>query len=149
MLNCMIHKSSYCKCSIARCQVRPFLLFIIRTHPLQMKKYPLQYASTDKNKKSHSSKARKVKRVSKVKYARTCICHEIICWRIFFSVFPLCKIALKYHHFYKQVHSLIVSAENLNKITFLRRQLSTLYGIYELLHVTISFFPKTRVRFWW
>ena len=30
-----------------------FLLFMIRTHPLQMKEYPLQYASTDRNKKSH------------------------------------------------------------------------------------------------
>ena len=46
-------KSGYCKCSIAWCQVRPFLLFVIRTHPLQRKEYRLQYASTDKNKKSH------------------------------------------------------------------------------------------------
>ena len=35
--------------------MRPFLLFLIRTHPLQRKEYPLQYASTDKNKKSHYS----------------------------------------------------------------------------------------------
>ena len=31
--------------------MRPFLLFMIRTHPLQMKEYLLQYASTDKKKK--------------------------------------------------------------------------------------------------
>ena len=30
-----------------------FLLFMIWTHPLQMREYPLQYASTDKNKKPH------------------------------------------------------------------------------------------------
>ena len=28
-LNFMVHKSSYCKCSLARCQVRTFLLFTI------------------------------------------------------------------------------------------------------------------------
>ena len=52
-LNLIVHKSSYCKCSSASCQARTFLLFAIWTHPLQMREYPLQYASTDKNKKSH------------------------------------------------------------------------------------------------
>ena len=52
-LNLIVHKSSYCKCSLASCQARTFLLFAIWTHPLQMREYPLQYASTDKNKKSH------------------------------------------------------------------------------------------------
>ena len=52
-LNLIVHKSSYCKYSLAWCQVRTFLLFTIWTHPLQMREYPLQYASTDKNKKSH------------------------------------------------------------------------------------------------
>ena len=35
-----------------------FLLFMIWTHPLQMREYPLQYASTDKSKKSHYSKVK-------------------------------------------------------------------------------------------
>ena len=52
-LNLVVHKSSYCKCSLAWCQARTFLLLTIWTHPLQMREYPLQYASTDKNKKSH------------------------------------------------------------------------------------------------
>ena len=52
-LNLIVHKSSYCKCSLAWCQARTFLLFTIWTNPLQMREYPLQYASTDKNKKSH------------------------------------------------------------------------------------------------
>ena len=52
-LNVIVHKSSYCKCSLAWCQARTFLLVTIWTHPLQMREYPLQYASTDKNKKSH------------------------------------------------------------------------------------------------
>ena len=52
-LNPIVHKSSYCKCSLAWCQARTFLLFTTWTHPLQMREYPLQYASTDKNKKSH------------------------------------------------------------------------------------------------
>ena len=52
-LNLKVHKSSYCKCSLAWCQARTFLLFTIWTHPVQMREYPLQYASTDKNKKSH------------------------------------------------------------------------------------------------
>ena len=52
-LNLIVHKSSYCKCSLAWCQVRTFLLFAIWTHPLQMKEYPLQYEGTDKNTKSH------------------------------------------------------------------------------------------------
>ena len=52
-LNLIVHKSSYCKCSLAWCQARTILLFTIWTHPLQMREYPLQYASTDKNKKSH------------------------------------------------------------------------------------------------
>ena len=52
-LNLIVHKSGYCKCSLAWCQARTFLLFTIWTHPLQMREYPLQYASTDKNKKSH------------------------------------------------------------------------------------------------
>ena len=52
-LNLIVHKPSYCKCSLAWCQVRTFLLFTIWTHPLQMREYPLKYASTDKNKKSH------------------------------------------------------------------------------------------------
>ena len=52
-LNLIVHKPSYCKCSLAWCQARTFLLFTIWTHPLQMREYPLQYASTDKNKKSH------------------------------------------------------------------------------------------------
>ena len=55
-LNFMVHKSSYCKCSLAWCQVRPFLLFTILTHPLQMKDYPLRYAGTDRIKKSHYNK---------------------------------------------------------------------------------------------
>ena len=29
------------------------VLFMLSTHPLQMKEYPLQYASTDRTKKSH------------------------------------------------------------------------------------------------
>ena len=52
-LNLIVHKSSNCKCSLAWCQARTFLSFTIWTHPLQMREYPLQYASTDKNKKSH------------------------------------------------------------------------------------------------
>ena len=52
-LNFMVHKSSYCKCSLAWCQVRTFLLFTIWTHPLQMREYPLRYAGTDRIKKSH------------------------------------------------------------------------------------------------
>ena len=54
-LNLIVHKSSYCKCSLAWCQSRTFLSFTIWTHPLQMRDHPLQYASTDKNKKSHYS----------------------------------------------------------------------------------------------
>ena len=54
-LNHIMHKSSYCKCSLAWRQAKTFLLFTISTHPLQMREYPLQYASTDKNKKSHYS----------------------------------------------------------------------------------------------
>ena len=54
-LNLIVHKSSYCKCSLAWCQARTFLLFTIWTHPLQMGEYPLQCARTDKNKKSHYS----------------------------------------------------------------------------------------------
>ena len=50
-LNLIVHKSSYCKCSLAWCQARTFLLFTIWTRPLQMREHPLQYASTDKNKK--------------------------------------------------------------------------------------------------
>ena len=50
-LNLTVYKSSYCKCSLAWCQARTFLLFTILTHPLQMREYRLQYASTDKNKK--------------------------------------------------------------------------------------------------
>ena len=34
-LNLIEHKSSYCKCSLAWCQARTFLLFIISTHPLK------------------------------------------------------------------------------------------------------------------
>ena len=49
----MVHKSSYCKCSLAWCQARTFHLFRIWTHPLQMREYPPWYAGTDKNKKSH------------------------------------------------------------------------------------------------
>ena len=49
----MVHKSSYCKCSLAWCQVRTFLLFTIWTHPLQVRQYPLRYAGTDRIKKSH------------------------------------------------------------------------------------------------
>ena len=52
-LNLIVHKPSYCKCSLAWCQSRTFLLFTIWTHPLQMREHPLQYVSTDKNKKSH------------------------------------------------------------------------------------------------
>ena len=55
-LNFMVHKSSCCKCSLAWCQVRTFLLFTIWTHPLQMREYPLRYAGTDRIKKSHYSK---------------------------------------------------------------------------------------------
>ena len=55
-LNLIVHKSSYCKCSLAWCQARTFLLFTTWTHPLQMREYPLRYASTDKNKKSHYSR---------------------------------------------------------------------------------------------
>ena len=51
VLNFMVHKSSYCKCCLAWCQVRTFLLFTIWTHPLQMREYPLQYAGTDRIKK--------------------------------------------------------------------------------------------------
>ena len=57
-LNLIVHKSSYCKCSLAWCQARTFLLFTIWTHPLQMREYPLRYASTDKNKKSHYNSKR-------------------------------------------------------------------------------------------
>ena len=53
-LNFMAHKSSYCKCSLAWCQVRTFLLFTIWIHPLQMREYLLQYAGTDRIKKSHN-----------------------------------------------------------------------------------------------
>ena len=52
-LNFMVHKSSYCKCSLAWCQVRTFLLFTIWIHPLQVRQYPLRYADTDRIKKSH------------------------------------------------------------------------------------------------
>ena len=52
-LNFMVHKSSYCKCSLRWCQVRTFPLFTILTHPLQMRDYPLRYAGTDRIKKSH------------------------------------------------------------------------------------------------
>ena len=52
-LNLTVHKPSYCKCSSAWCQSRTFFLFTIWTHPLQMREHLLQYASTDKNKKSH------------------------------------------------------------------------------------------------
>ena len=34
-----MHKSSYCKCSLAWCQARTFLLFKIWTHPFQMREY--------------------------------------------------------------------------------------------------------------
>ena len=47
----MVQKSSYCKCSLAWCQVRKFLLFTIWTHPLQIRDYPSWYAGTDRNKK--------------------------------------------------------------------------------------------------
>ena len=50
-LNLIVRKSSYCKCSVAWCQAWTFLLFTIWTHPLQMREYPLRYASTEKNKK--------------------------------------------------------------------------------------------------
>ena len=53
-LNYMVHKSSYCKCSLAWCQVRTFLLFTIWTHPLQKREYPLRYAGTDKNFKNRT-----------------------------------------------------------------------------------------------
>ena len=53
VLNFMVHKSSYCKCSLAWCQARTFLLFTIWTHPLQVRQYPLRYAGTDRIKKSH------------------------------------------------------------------------------------------------
>ena len=53
VMNLTVHKSSYCICSLAWCQARTFHLFTIWTLPLQMREYPLQYASTDKNKKSH------------------------------------------------------------------------------------------------
>ena len=52
-LNVMVHKSSKCKCSLAWCQVRTFLLFTIWTHPLQTRKYLPRYAGTDRIKKSH------------------------------------------------------------------------------------------------
>ena len=52
-LNFMVHKSSHCKCSLAWCQVRTFLLFTIWTHLLHMREYPLRYAGTDRTKKSH------------------------------------------------------------------------------------------------
>ena len=40
VLNFIMYKSSYCKCSLAWCQVRTFLLFTIWTYPLQMRKIP-------------------------------------------------------------------------------------------------------------
>ena len=46
-LSLLVLISSYCKCSLAWCQVRTFLLFTSWTHPLQMREYPLQYASTE------------------------------------------------------------------------------------------------------
>ena len=52
-LNLMVHKSSYCKCSLAWCEVRTFLLFTIWTHPLQERECPLRYAGTTALKKSH------------------------------------------------------------------------------------------------
>ena len=51
-LNFIVHKLSYCKCSLAWCQVRTFLSFTIWTHPLQMREYPLRYSGTDRNKKN-------------------------------------------------------------------------------------------------
>ena len=52
-LNFMVHKSNYCKCSLAWCQVRTFILFTIWTHhPLQVRQYPLRYAGTDRIKKN-------------------------------------------------------------------------------------------------
>ena len=47
-LNVIVHWSSYCKCNIAWCQVRAFLLLTVWTHPLQMRENPLQYAATDR-----------------------------------------------------------------------------------------------------
>ena len=47
-LNLIVHKPSYCKCSLAWCQSRAFLLFTIGTHPLQMREHPLQYATSVK-----------------------------------------------------------------------------------------------------
>ena len=35
------------------CQVRPFLIFTLWTHPLQMREYPLQYAVTNRIKHTH------------------------------------------------------------------------------------------------
>ena len=54
-----LNRSSYRKCSLEWCQVRTSLLFTIWTHPLLMREYPLQYAGTDRNKKSHYSSDRK------------------------------------------------------------------------------------------
>ena len=39
IVNFMVHKSSYSKCSLAWCQLRTFLLFTNWTHPLQMREY--------------------------------------------------------------------------------------------------------------
>ena len=77
-----------------------FLLFMIWTHPLQMREYPLQYASTDKNKKSHySSKA-----------TQYCVFLTPICenfypiWQprsrlytVFLSVYKICNIKVVEH----------------------------------------------------
>ena len=52
----ILHKSGYCKCSLARCQVRTFLVFTLWTHPLQIREYPLRYAGTERNKKQNKTK---------------------------------------------------------------------------------------------
>ena len=85
-LNFMAHKSSYCKCSLAWCQMRTFLLFTIWTLLLQMREYLLRYAGTDRIKKSHYNTFvmwKPVKRVQEWYWIRTSRSTEslaVLCW---------------------------------------------------------------------
>ena len=84
----MVHKSSYCKCSLAWCQARTFLLFRIWTHPLQMREYPPWYAGTDKNKKSHYSTLLTLRGCSHaIRWARMGVYFHKICTWMFLPDF--------------------------------------------------------------
>ena len=64
------------------CQVRQYLLFMIWTHPLQMKEYVLQYASIDRNKKKIPLKDQYLKKCFKKSKTRF-FCFVLFCFVLF------------------------------------------------------------------